>query len=275
MEEERRRLTGELSSTVEQLRAANQQLRSSEQQLKAANQQLRGNEQQLRAMNQQLEAHQQQLRGTNEQLRTEVDFSRRLIDKAAEGIVVCHDIDEFPFIEFSIWNKRMMEITGYTMEEINRGGWYQTVYPDSEYQAEAAARMKRMQEGDDLVQEEWTITRSDGTERIVAISTSVLPGHDGEVHVLGMMQDITERKAAEREMQKAERLESLGVLAGGIAHDFNNLLGGVFGYIDMASEASRPGSDSARYLEKAMGGFHRAKALTQQLLTFSTRAGFP
>ena len=274
MEEERRRLTGELGSTVEQLRAANQQLRAGEQQLKAANQQLRGNEQQLRAMNQQLEAHQQQLRGANEQLKTEIDFSRRLIDKAAEGIVVCHDIEEFPFLEFSIWNKRMTEISGYTMEEINRRGWYQTVYPDPEYQAEAAARMARMREGEDLVQEEWTITRSDGTERIVTISTSVLPGHDGKVHVLGMMQDITERKAAERELQKAERLESLGVLAGGIAHDFNNLLGGVFGYIDMASEASRPGSDSARYLEKAMGGFHRAKALTQQLLTFS-KGGAP
>ena len=37
----------------------------------------------------------------------------------------------------------MRSITGYTMEEINRDGWYQCMYPDPEVQARAAARMDR------------------------------------------------------------------------------------------------------------------------------------
>jgi len=82
-----------------------------------------------------------------------------------------------------------------------------------------------------------------------------------------------ERKRAEEELQKAHKLESLGLLAGGIAHDFNNLLGGIFGYIDMASDESKE-SKVTRYLSKAMNTIDRARALTQQLLTFA-KGGAP
>jgi hypothetical protein len=66
----------------------------------------------------------------------------------------------------------MIHLTGYTMEEINRLGWYQTVYPDPEVQARAQERMQRMREGEDLLYERWEITRADGVKRTVGISTS-------------------------------------------------------------------------------------------------------
>ena len=92
--------------------------------------------------------------------------------------------------------------------------------------------------------------------------------------------DITAQKTAEQEHQKLERqiqqnqkLEALGVLAGGIAHDFNNLMGGVFGYIDMAREESKD-TQVTKYLSKALSTIDRARALTQQLLTFA-KGGAP
>ena len=89
----------------------------------------------------------------------------------------------------------------------------------------------------------------------------------------GYSRDITERKRMEVELQKAQKLESLGVLAGGIAHDFNNLLTGIFGFIDLARTASKDPRVSG-YLETTLSSINRARALTMQLLTFA-KGGAP
>ena len=89
----------------------------------------------------------------------------------------------------------------------------------------------------------------------------------------GYSRDITERKRMEVELQKAQKLESLGVLAGGIAHDFNNLLTGIFGFIDLARMASKDPRVSG-YLETTLSSINRARALTMQLLTFA-KGGAP
>jgi PAS domain S-box-containing protein len=139
-----------------------------------------------------------------EALKVHLAFREGIVECAAEGICVCHDTPEYPYIKFTVWNSRMTEISGYTMEEINRLGWYQAVYPDPEVQGRAKDRMERMRQGDDLKGEDWEITRSDGTMRMITISTSALQGTGGTVHVLGLFQDITDRKQAEEELRESE-----------------------------------------------------------------------
>ncbi len=139
-----------------------------------------------------------------EALREENSFRNAIITSVAEGLCVCHDIPEHPFVVFTVWNERMTEITGYTIKEINRLGWYQTVYPDPQIREQAQARMDRMRQGDDLFSEEWVITRSDGEERTLLISTSVLEASDGKTHALAMMHDVTERKRAEEALRESE-----------------------------------------------------------------------
>jgi PAS domain S-box-containing protein len=81
--------------------------------------------------------------------------------------------------------------------------------------------------------------------------------------------DVTERKRAETELQKLQKLQSVGTLAGGIAHDFNNILMGLFGNISLAKEELPPSHPVCAALEEAEKSMNRAVRLTKQLLTFA------
>jgi two-component system, cell cycle sensor histidine kinase and response regulator CckA len=144
-------------------------------------------------------------------LRKLSDFRESVIRTMAEGICVCFAVPEFPYVRFSVWNERMTELTGYTMDEINRLGWYQTMYPDPEAREQAIHRISRMRAGADLHDEEWTITRKDGEPRIVAISTSIVELEEGGEGVVALMQDVTERRRAAEAQQR--RLVDLTVLS--------------------------------------------------------------
>jgi PAS domain S-box-containing protein len=86
--------------------------------------------------------------------------------------------------------------------------------------------------------------------------------------------DITERKKMEEEILKAQKLESLGILAGGIAHDFNNLVTGIMGNISLAKMSVAPGEKVRIRLEEAEKACNQTRGLTGQLLTFA-KGGAP
>jgi len=79
-----------------------------------------------------------------------------------------------------------------------------------------------------------------------------------------------ERQKMEAELQKAHKLESLGLLAGGIAHDFNNLLTGVLGNISLAKAYANSRDEIYKALVQAEKATVKSKQLTQQLLTFAS-----
>src|ERR1700690_3710896 len=100
-----------------------------------------------------------------------------------------------------------------------------------------------------------------------AILSPIFHGTGSVNRFVAIFEDITQRKRAEEELLKSQKLESLGILAGGIAHDFNNLLTGFFGYISLAKMKGTPPVIAC--LEKAEKALDRARGLSQQLLIFS------
>lgn len=115
----------------------------------------------------------------------------------------------------------------------------------------------------------------DGREYSIADSGAPILDREGRtIGVVLVFQDITDKKRIEEEMQKVEKLESVGVLAGGIAHDFNNILTAILGNISLALISGNLEEKIRRRLVEAEKASIRAKDLTQQLLTFS-RGGAP
>jgi PAS domain S-box-containing protein len=107
-------------------------------------------------------------------------------------------------------------------------------------------------------------------------------GEGGAVeHVLSVVTDFTAEKRAEEErrrldlqVQNAQKLESLGVLAGGIAHDFNNLLVAVLGNAGLALMELPPESPARETVKAIEIAAQRAADLTRQMLAYSGKGRF-
>ncbi len=115
----------------------------------------------------------------------------------------------------------------------------------------------------------------DGAERLITYSATAI--RDAGGNTLGAVlafRDISERRKMQEELIKAERINSIGILAGGIAHDFNNILTAVTGNIFLARMCARADREMIARLSDAERAIFRAKTLTLQLLAFS-KGGAP
>jgi len=172
-----------------------------------------------------------------------------------------------------IWNKAAEEISGYTCEEIvGHGNIWEKLYPDEEYRNEVKEKAASIINGETVENFRTTICRKDSQTRTISWNArSFLDNEDQSGGLIVIGRDITEHLKMEKELQKIDKLKSVGVLAAGIAHDFNNLLTAILGNIQLAkmySSDDYPKSAIERLTEAEKASM-QAKDLTQRLLTFS------
>ncbi|VAW34296.1 diguanylate cyclase/phosphodiesterase (GGDEF & EAL domains) with PAS/PAC sensor(s), partial [hydrothermal vent metagenome] len=84
----------------------------------------------------------------------------------------------------------------------------------------------------------------------------------------------TELRQQTRAMYRAQKMESLGILAGGIAHDFNNLLVAMINQTSLAQTYVADDHPSYIHIGKAVQAAEKAASLTQQLLAYSGSGQF-
>ncbi|NTF34302.1 PAS domain-containing protein [Rhizobium skierniewicense] len=83
--------------------------------------------------------------------------------------------------------------------------------------------------------------------------------------------EIGERRQAERALQQAQKMESIGQLTGGVAHDFNNLLQVVAGNLQLLAKDVAGNERAERRVGNALAGVSRGAKLASQLLAFGRR----
>ena len=127
--------------------------------------------------------------------------------------------------------------------------------------------------------EEELVFASDGHSEILeTIKTSLYNSEGKIVGVLGIGRDITGRKKAAEDkeilssqLQQAQKMEAIGILAGGVAHDFNNMLGVIIGHSEMAMEQVDPAEPLFADLNQIRKAAERSADITRQLLAFARK----
>ena len=112
--------------------------------------------------------------------------------------------------------------------------------------------------------------RADGTVFAVEVCARRVE-LDGRPHLYCSARDITERRASEQQALRAQRLESVGLLASGIAHDLNNVLTPILLSVDILGLRYRTAEDR-EILAPVEAAARRGSTIVQQILTFARGA---
>ncbi|MFN3799977.1 MAG: ATP-binding protein, partial [Sphingobium yanoikuyae] len=198
------------------------------------------------------------------------------------------------------WNIALEHAYGHRLENVEPTGewWLDHIHPDDRQRINDSIHAVIDGEGTDWT-DEYRFARGDGRYADILDRGYVLRSTAGEpLRMVGAMQDMSARKAIERQLEEdrrrlaeevetktaerdraeealrqSQKMEAVGQLTGGLAHDFNNLLTGISGALEMMQIRIAQGrvGEIDKYSVAAQGAVRRAAALTHRLLAFSRR----
>ena len=206
-------------------------------------------------------------KNTAERLRQERDLIARIMDTSPAGIMV---LDSHGKIVYA--NARTEQILGLKQdmlqEMFNGRPGEDTSFPPREVFQNVVSR------GEPAYNCPGTVSRAGEGSTYLSVSGTPIFGLSGQLEqVVLTVDDITRQKMMTEEMLKADKLESLTLLAGGIAHDFNNFLAVILGNISLIK--LRPLDEkTAKHIEYMEKTILQARDLTRKLFIFS-RGGAP
>ncbi|MEA2038575.1 MAG: PAS domain S-box protein [Thermodesulfobacteriota bacterium] len=218
----------------------------------------------LSETNEQLQKEITDRKQAEEELRESEEKYRNILENIEDGYF---EVDIAGNLTF--FNDSLVKILGYSKDELI--GMNSREYTDEENAKKLYKTFNTVSTtGKPDKGFDWEIIRKDGSKRYVEASVSLRKdSEDQPIGFRGVVRDITEKKKIQEELQKAKKLESLGILAGGIAHDFNNLMSAVIGYISLARMETKPGGKAFENLVKAEKASIETKDLVARLITFS------
>ncbi|MDT8323221.1 MAG: ATP-binding protein [Bacteroidota bacterium] len=189
-------------------------------------------------------------------------YTGLVLDNIADAVVAVNTEGRI-----TVFNDAAVTLLRHTAEAA-LGAPYDAVIPDD---ALLLARTRESERHIDF--EEITFTDRDGDLRHLVISTSIIRGSGGAVEtIVAIARDFTERRRAQEELQRRDRLTAMGELAGGIAHEIRNPLNAI-GIIAQRFRAEfTPREDVAEFetlTETIRSEVQRVNGIITQFLEFA------
>jgi len=201
------------------------------------------------------------LRQQLENIERERKHFKALADTVPAGVLRLDSDENCNFI-----NQEWLKITGQDAPQAAGRGWWDSIHPND------LGMFREFY--DRLVHAGTSFTcehriRSPAASELWVYCTAVAEQQDeaGRSGYIFCMVDITERRKSLKQIERSQRLESIGVLAGGIAHDLNNALAPIHLGIGMFSKDLSPADK--RLLEVIGLSAVRGSDLVRNLVTFA------
>jgi len=169
-------------------------------------------------------------------------------------------------------NEAGLSLYGRSLERLQETDWIAQVIAPDEQQALRSLIHRALERPTSAVL--WDVmtihvVANPSAPRTLLCRVSALADEEGKpAKVLLTGLDVTDQERELEQRSRAEKLESIGLLAGGVAHDFNNFLSGILGQLSLA-KADRDNPNAVRqHIAEAETGVLSARDLARQLLTF-------
>ncbi len=170
---------------------------------------------------------------------------------------------------FLMTNPALCRMLGYSETELLGKTFEEITHPED--RAREAALLEPVLSGDcNSYDMEKRYLNRDGATVWVSVTSSSVRDISGKLlYRISIVQNISDRKRTENQMQQAQKMEAIGRLAGGLAHDFNTLLSVILGYSELALAELQENDPSRARVEQIEKSANSGALLTKQLLAFS------
>jgi PAS domain S-box-containing protein len=170
------------------------------------------------------------------------------------------------------WNQAAVDLFGYSNSEAMGKNLGHLIIPPAMRQAHWQAMINRVPEAESKIINhtvEVTACRASGEEFPAELAVKSVSVKGGQEFV-GLIRDLTERKALEEKQRQQQKLELIGQMTGGLAHDFNNLMGIVIANLDYL-ELDKLGEQNEQHARSALDAALRAAQVTRSLMSVARK----
>lgn len=183
-----------------------------------------------------------------------------LLDQAQDAIMVWDAAGRVRF-----WNRGAERVYGWSAAEAGGRPVAGLLCPSH---GPLCAALEAVQQHGEWSGELQHRTRSGGTVLVLARLRRLQERTDEAPAILAICTDLTEHKKLERQFLRAQRLESIGILAGGIAHDLNNVLAPILMSIEVL-RAEEHAPARLEVLDSIADSAQHGAEMIRQVLSFA------
>jgi PAS domain S-box-containing protein len=201
---------------------------------------------------------------------------RELVENA-NSIILRRDISG----NITFFNEFAQKFFGFTEDEILGRNVEGTIFPagaSTKHDPKQITEQLRQNPDRQIVSEKENILRNGKTVWIAWTYKPIFDSNGDFREILSIGNDITEikrtaeeKRGLETRLQRAEKMEAIGMLAGGVAHDLNNILSGIISYPELLLMDLPQESRLRKPILTIQKSGERAAAVVQDLLTLSRR----